>query len=228
MDLADDMLASRFCIAHRLDGEQRRLSLHVVDVLRIVDAGVAHGVFDGGGDLLDHRGPADIFRKQHRTHRGAHRQPRFRSWAGLAVAREDCRVWGDDAVAAAGPHHRDLVDRLFAPLAVLEQHAAERLVGEDAGEVVYPAISLGLANNSNDFVGRKGSAGDTFFKARGVGNRLQFDFKNFDSHLLPDLGLVRSIWSGVPPGPDAAQFFDSRNFAKEAVGIAHCHIVLFV
>ena len=199
-----------------------------MDVLRIVDSGVAHGIFDGGRDLLDHRRPADIFRKQHRTHRGAHCQPRFRSWAGLAVAREDCRVWGDDAVAAARPNHRDLVDRLFVPLAMLEQNAAERLVGEDTGEVVDPAISLGLANNSNDFVGRKRSTDNAFFEARRVGNRLQFDFENFDSHLLPDLGLVRGIRSAVRPGPDAAQFFDSGNFAEEAVDIAHRHIVLFV
>ena len=182
MHLAGDVLAARFGVAHRVDREQRRLGLHVVHVLRIADAGIAHRVLHGRGDFLDHRRPADIFGKQHRAHRGAHHQPRFRGRAGLVVAREHRGVRGNDPVAAARPHHRDLVDGFFIALAVLEQHAAESLVGEDAGEVVDPAISLGFSNDSNDFVGLEQPAGDAFFQAGGVGHGLQFDFENFNRH----------------------------------------------
>ena len=38
-------------------------------------------------------------------------------------------------------------------LAVPEQYATKSLVGENAGEVVDPAISFGFADDSNDFVG---------------------------------------------------------------------------
>jgi hypothetical protein len=40
--------------------------------------------------------------------------------------------------------------------------------------------------------------------------------------------LLRGIGSGVPPGPNATQFFDCGDFAEEAVDITHRHIVLFV
>ena len=83
---------------------------------------------------------------------------------------------------------------------MLEQYAAESLVGEDAGEVVDPTISLGFANNSNDFVGLEQPAGDAFFKAGGVGNGLQFDFENFNRHCFLALG-----WRGASV-EDAAQF----------------------
>ena len=77
---------------------------------------------------------------------------------------------------------------------MLEQYAAESLVGEDAGEVVDPAISLGFANNSNDFVGLEQPAGDAFFKAGGVGHGLQFDFENFNRHrFLPYVGAAHPL-----------------------------------
>src|SRR6185312_8941938 len=208
MYLAGGMLASRFRIPHRLDGEQWRLGLHIMDVLRIIDSGVPHCVFDSGSNLLDHRQAADIFRKQYRTHRGAHCEPRFRYWSALVVARKDRCMWRDDAVAAAGPHHRNLVDCALIALAMLEQYATERLVGENSGEVVDPAIPLGFANNANDFVRPEYAAGDARFEARRVGDRLQFDFENFYGHLLPGFWLPCVVGSGVPPGPDSAQFVD--------------------
>src|SRR6185437_100205 len=119
--------------------------------------------------------------------------PRLRGRTGLVVAREDRSVWSDDAVAAARPHHRDLIDRFLVALAVLEQHAAEGLVGEDAGEVIDPAISLGFTDNSNDVVGFEQAVGDALFKAGGVRHRLQFDFENFNRHSFLALG-----WRGAP------------------------------
>ena len=38
-------------------------------------------------------------------------------------------------------------------LPLLQQHAAKRLVGEDAGEIVDAAIALGLADHGDDLVG---------------------------------------------------------------------------
>src|SRR5215510_10536451 len=68
-------------------------------------------------------------------------------------AGEDRGVRGDDTVAAARPDHGDLRDLLFRPPPMLRQHTAERLVGEDAREVVHAAIALGLADHGNDLVG---------------------------------------------------------------------------
>ena len=48
-----------------------------------------------------------------------------------------------------------LRDLGFAALAVLEQHRAKRLVGEDAGEIVDAAIAFGLADHRDDLVGAR-------------------------------------------------------------------------
>ena len=85
--------------------------------------------------------------------RGADDEPRFARRAGLGVAREHRRVRRDDAVAAARPDHRDLRDLRFGAAAVLVQHRAKRLVGEDAGEIVDAAIAFGLADHRDDLVG---------------------------------------------------------------------------
>ena len=171
MHLAGDVLAARFRIPNGIDCEQRRLGLHVVHIFGVIDTRVPHCISDGRSDLFDHRRPADIFREQLDAHGGTHDQTRLRSRAGLSIACKDRCVWGYDAVAAARPHHRNLIDcRLFA-LAVLEQSLAERLVGKDSREVVDPAVSLGLADDADDFVCRKPLIGDRFFKTRGVGDR---------------------------------------------------------
>ena len=59
-----------------------------------------------------------------------------------------------------------LRDLGFAALAVLDQHAAERLVGEDAGEVVDAAIAFGLADHGDDLVGGELPAGDARSRGR--------------------------------------------------------------
>ena len=180
--LAGDVLAARFRVAHGIDGQQRRLGLHVVHVLRIVDAGVAHRGFDGGRDLLDHGRPADILRQQLRAQRGADRQARFRRWAGLAVAREHRRMRRDDAVAAARPDHRDVRDLGLAALAELLQHAAKRLVGENAREIVDAAIAFGLADDRDHLVGAELALGDARLQAGGVLHGLELDLRDLDRH----------------------------------------------
>jgi hypothetical protein len=111
--------------AHGIDGEQRRLGLDVMHVLRIIDGGIAHRGFDRLRDLLHHRRPADVLRQELGAHRGSDRQARLRCRAALAVLGEDGRVRGDDAVAAARPHHRDGGNLPFAALAVPLQRAAQ-------------------------------------------------------------------------------------------------------
>ena len=136
-----------------VDREQRRLGLHVVHVGRIVDAGVAHGGAHAIGDLLDHGRPADVLGQKLGAHRRADGQAGFVGRAGLVVAGKDRRMRRDDAVAAAGPDHRNLRDLLLRAAAVLAQHRAKRLIGEDAGEIVDAAIALGLADDGDDLVG---------------------------------------------------------------------------
>ena len=93
---------------------------------------------------------------------GARRSSRCRSRAAtlsagpvLSLRGEDGGVRRDHAVAAARPHHRDLRDVGLAAPAVLHQDAAERLVGENAGEIVDAAIAFGLADDGDDLIGRE-------------------------------------------------------------------------
>ena len=90
----------------------------------------------------------------------------------------------NDAVAAAGPHHRNLLDVGLATLAVLHQHTAERLVGENAGEVVDAAIAFGLADHGDDFVGGELPLFDGVLHAGRVRYGLQFDFDDLNSHSM--------------------------------------------
>ena len=73
-------------------------------------------------------------------------------------------------------------DVLLGAPAALQQHAAERLVGENASEVVHPAVAFGLADHGNDLVGGELTLADAGFEPRGVLHALQFDFGNLDGH----------------------------------------------
>ena len=134
------------------------------------------------GDFLDHRRPADVFGQDFDAHRRADGEPRFRRRAGLGIAREHRRVRGDDAVAAARPDHRDFGDLLLRAAAELAQHRAKRLIGEDAGEIVHPAVAFGLADDGDDLVGAELAFADQGLHAGSVLHILQFDFGDFDGH----------------------------------------------
>ncbi len=138
-----------------LQGEQRCLRLDIVDVRRVGDAGPCHRLPDPGGDLLHHRRPADVLWQDLLAHRVADRQARFvggRHHAGVHTG-EDCRVWRQDPVGAAGPHDRYLLRLVHRPGAPGDEHLSERPVGEDAGVVVDAAIPLCLADDRDNAVG---------------------------------------------------------------------------
>ena len=135
------------------------------------------------------------------AHRGADDQPRFVRRAGLGVAREHRRMRRDDAVAAARPHHRDFRDLGFGAAAELLQHRAERLVGEDAGEIVDAAIAFGLADDGDHFIGLELSLLIAGLDAGGVLHVLQFDFGDFNSHAF-DLRWFQQQKALVMRGPD--------------------------
>ena len=201
--LAGDVLAALLGIEHRIDGQKRRLGLHVVDVLRIVDAGVLHRRLHRRRHLLDHGRAADVFRQQLDAHGGADGKPRLRGRTGLAVAREHGGVRRDHAVAAAGPDHRNLADLVLAALAVLEQHLAESLIGEDAGEVVDAAVAFGLADDGDDLIGGELAGLDAVLDAAGVLHRLQLNFRDFDRH--PSSLFSHLVIAGLVPAISLSQ-----------------------
>ena len=143
-----------------------------------------HGGADAFGDFLHHRWPADIFRENLGAERRADDEPRFVGRPGLGVAGEHRRVRRDDAVAAARPHHRNLLDVRFGAAAELLQHRAERLVGENAGKIIDAAIAFGLADHGDDLVGTELALLDQRLHAGCVLNVLQFDFGDFDGHFV--------------------------------------------
>ncbi len=81
---------------------------------------------------------------------------------------------------------------------MLQQHAAKRLVGQDAGEIVDAAIALGLADDGDDLVGAELTGPNQCLEPARVLNCLQFDFCNFNRHspktpLSPDLSQPRPV-----------------------------------
>ena len=62
------------------------------------------------------------------------------------------------------------IDAISASLRVpcLRQHAAERLVGEDAGEIVDAAVAFGFADDGDHLVGGELACGNALLQAGGV------------------------------------------------------------
>ena len=189
MDLAGHGLAPPVRVLHRVDGEQRRLGLHVVDIRRVADARIGHRRAHPVRDLLHHRRPTDILRQDRRAQGGPHGEAQCVFGPGLDVAGEDGRMGGEHAVAAARPDHGDYADFVFAARAVLEEDAAEGAVRQDAGEVVDPAVALRLADDGDDGIRRHAARRDEFLQARGVRDRFDLDLRNVDRHVsLPSGG----------------------------------------
>src|SRR4029077_10505505 len=70
----------------------------------------------------------------------------------------------------------------LAALAVLHQHAPEREVGEETGEVVDPAVALGLADDRDDLVSGELAREDALLETRRILNALELDLRDFDGH----------------------------------------------
>jgi hypothetical protein len=185
VDLAGRRLAPALGVAHAVDGQQRRLGLDVVDVRRVVDAGIGHRRLDRIGHLLDHGRPADVLGQQLDAHGRPHHQARLVFRAGRVVPREHRGVRRHDAVAAARPHHGDLGDGVGRSRSALTQHSAECLIGQDAGEVVDPAVALGLADGGDHLVGLELPRIEARLQAGCVLHVLELEFRDFDGHCRP-------------------------------------------
>ncbi len=122
-------------------------------ILGIGDASVRHGRAHPGGDLLDHGGTADVFGQDLGADGRAYGQARLGRIAGDGGAGEQVDVRGDHSVATAGPDHGHGVDLGRGARTRRDQSPAIGLVGQDAAEVVDPAIALGLADHRHDVVG---------------------------------------------------------------------------
>ena len=151
-------------------------------VRRVLDAGVAHRGLHALRDLLHHGGAADIFGQQLGAHGGADGDAGLSGRPGLGVAGEYGRVRRNHAVAAAGPHHGNVRDVGFAAVAALLEHGAERLIGQNAGEIVDAAIAFGLADHRNHLVGAERAGLDACFHAGSVHHGLQLHLGNHNSH----------------------------------------------
>src|SRR5438874_1997673 len=83
---------------------------------------------------------ADIFRQDFRADGGADHEALLVRRPLLAVPGENSGVGRHHAVAAARPYHRDPPDELGAPGPVPRERGSERLIGQDAREVIDAAI----------------------------------------------------------------------------------------
>src|SRR5215510_4180790 len=89
---------------------------------------------------------------------------------------------GDDAVASTRPDHGNLCDLCLAPLAALAEHAAKRLVGENAGKVVHAAVAFGFADDRNHLVRSEFAGSNARLQAGGVLHALELDLRNLHRH----------------------------------------------
>ena len=153
VDFTDRLLAAPLRSRNRIDGQQRRLGLHVVHVGSIVDTGIRHGGPHTCRHLLDHRRTSDILGQDLRAHRNADRKPGLCRRTGCLITGKDGGVRRDHPVATTRPHHRHLADPLRPAMAFIEQHAAESLIGENTREIIHPAVTLRLADHGNDVIG---------------------------------------------------------------------------
>ena len=143
-------------VADGVDGQQRRLGLHVVHVGRVGDPGPLHRDLDRGGDLRDHRAagrcpPAAAARSS--------RSPtvsRGSSVGTTVVPRGTvAKIVACGLITPSVPpdHTIGICVDLGRPAPLRDQHLAERAVGDDPRVVVDAAVALGLADHGDDPVG---------------------------------------------------------------------------
>src|SRR5262245_41372614 len=191
VDLAGDGVTPPLRVLDPVDGEQRRLGLHVVHVLRVLDARVLHRGPHALRDDLHHARSADVLGLQLCAHGGSYHQACLGRRARAAVPSEHGGVRGDDAVTTSRPHHGNRGDFRLAARAVLRQHPTESLVGEESREVVDASVSFGFPYHGDHLFGGELAGAQALLQAGGILHALQLDLCHFDGHRrLPELGLV--------------------------------------
>ena len=123
-----------------------------MDVGGVGDAGPLHRDLHRVGDLGDHRDPADVLGQQHLAHREADGQPRL---VGRLGVRSVAKIVACGLITPSVPPDHTIGTCLTCSAggALLDQHLAERAVGDDPGVVVDAAVALGLADDRDDPVG---------------------------------------------------------------------------
>ena len=86
----------------------------------------------------------------------------------------------DDAVGATRPDDRNLLHLVGAATALVDQHLAERTIGDDPGVVVDATVALGLADDGDDAVGLDDSSVDELGQAGGVADVLDGNLAYLD------------------------------------------------
>ena len=168
--------------------------------------------FTPAGDLLDHRGVADLLGQERLAHREARGEAQLlarRVVLGDVGGGEDGGVGADHAVGAAGPHDRDALD-LLGVGAAGDQGLTERPVGDDAGVVVDAAVALGLADDREDAVGRDHPVVDQLRQLRGIGDGVDRDLADLDGgrrggHVTGSFQFCELGSTTVPASPATAR-----------------------
>src|ERR1700730_6135247 len=91
----------------------------------------------------------------------------------------------DDAVTAAGPDHRYLGDFRLTPLSPVPEHFTESLIRQNAGEVVDPAVTLGLPDDRDHLVRGELAGRNACLQPGRILHVLELDLRNFDRHRCP-------------------------------------------
>ena len=119
---------------------------------RIFDAGIAHRRLHAVGDFLHHRRPADVL-----GHNPALIAVPIASRDFVAgpvfSLRANTVACGVMTPSQPPDHTIGICATSLRCAAVLHQDATERLIGEDAGEVVDAAIAFGLADDRDHLIG---------------------------------------------------------------------------
>ena len=185
------------------------LDWDVVDVGRILDAGILHREADTRRDLLDARRTADILGRDRFRHGDAHGEPfGLRVGIGIVDAREHVDVRRDDAGAAARQRDRNPHRGLAPPAPPGHQEVAQHPVDQDAAEIVDPAIALGLGDERHDVVDAEPLLRHRRLDAGGVLNALHrnlADDYGHDFSLRISVQSVRRRLAETPPRLNAGR-----------------------
>ncbi len=85
---------------------------------------------------------------------------------------------------------------------MLHQHAAKRLIGKDAGEVVHAAVAFGLSDHGDDLIGGELPRLDPLLHAACIGYGFQLDFRDFNGHQVASPVNICTDDASRAPGRD--------------------------